>query len=200
MGRIHRLRLKSRMSRSEVSIDSKYGAGGSLTRCSVCKKDSKDTKRCTVCYMVWCCGQECQNTGWEDHKAECKKTRKEYKVVKVSKTLAEAMGKEEEEHETRINLLNSTNTKVPGKPTKKSHFVVKVQVPAMKDGLPMCIYNQDRSTDGFMSYNGNEDIYVELSKQIRSKGFQGLKGYFRVILDKDRLKLNPYKLQTVETW
>ena len=48
--------------------------------CRVCKVD-KDSKRCTGCYMVWYCGQECQVGDWPAHKTDCKVTRDQYKQV-----------------------------------------------------------------------------------------------------------------------
>ena len=88
--------------------------------------------------------------------------------------------------------------------TKKSHFVVKVQLDLYKKDAPRFIYNQDRSLQGYLCSKGNDKVYEELNQQIRRKGFGGLKGYFRVILDKEkqdciRIKLNPFKIQIVET-
>ena len=71
----------------------------------------------------------------------------------------------------------------------------------------MFIYNQDRSMQGYLCFKGNEKVYDELNQQIKNRGFQGLKGYFRAILETEKvdsegleIKVNPYKLQIVETW
>lgn len=55
-------------------------AGGSLRLCKVCQIN-KDTKRCTGCYMVWYCGQKCQQENWSDHKEKCKTNKKQYRDV-----------------------------------------------------------------------------------------------------------------------
>ena len=46
-------------------------AGGSFSKCSVCKR-TENTKRCTGCYFVWYCGRRCQEEHWPRHKEECK--------------------------------------------------------------------------------------------------------------------------------
>ena len=128
--------------------------------------------------------------GWLEHKDECKKTRDEYKTVKLSENpLFEVMAREEglAKEDIYEGVMSFTNGIKPGRKAsakKKSHFVVKVQV-AVMDAVngSMYVYNQDRSLQGHLVRSGNETVHQELSQQIRSKGFRGLKGYFRAILE-----------------
>ena len=46
-------------------------AGGSFSKCSVCKR-TENTKRCSGCYFVWYCGRRCQKEHWPRHQEECK--------------------------------------------------------------------------------------------------------------------------------
>eukprot|EP00090_Calanus_glacialis_P022157 TRINITY_DN34193_c0_g1_i1.p1 TRINITY_DN34193_c0_g1~~TRINITY_DN34193_c0_g1_i1.p1 ORF type:complete len:235 (+),score=56.90 TRINITY_DN34193_c0_g1_i1:48-707(+) len=189
----------------------KLEAGGSLTKCFACNKGNNENKRCTGCYMVWYCGQECRYAGWERHKVECKKTRKEYKTVKLIKSHSKAWEEGDKPYELHLSLTKGTkqirHVGEASDPPKKSHFVVKVQISVFKAEGPMFIYNQDRSMQGYLCFKGNEKVYDELNQQIKNRGFQGLKGYFRAILDSEKvdsegleIKVNPYKLQIVETW
>ena len=169
----------------------KLEAGGSFVKCITCSKVRKDNKRCTGCYMVWYCGQDCQMKGWDEHKVECKKTRKEYKTVKLLKTLAETRGLDREDMVevgySFTNGIKTNNNNKPADTTKKSHFVVKVQIDMFSELGPMFIYNQDRDLQGYLCFKENEKVYDELKQQIRSKGFgglqnlysAGLKGYFQ---------------------
>ena len=172
----------------------KYEAGGSLSKCEVCKA-KKEIKRCTGCYMVWYCGQECQTKGWEDHKVECKKTRKEYTVIRLTQ-----MKLPPGQVGVSICRLNG-NVYGDGeyRKLKKTHFVVKVQIPLDNAAFPLFIYNEDRSISGELCKEGNEEIHGELSRQIRSVGIG--KGYFRAFLDKEKqLKINPLRSQPPESW
>ena len=41
-------------------------AAGSLRKCLHCSK--KTSKKCSGCYLVYWCGQECLKAGWENHR------------------------------------------------------------------------------------------------------------------------------------
>ena len=82
---------------------------------------------------------------------------------------------------------------------KKTHFMVKVQIPLDNAAFPLFIYNEDRSISGELCKEGNEEIHGELSRRIRSVGIG--KGYFRAFLDKEKqLKINPLRSQPLESW
>ena len=86
----------------------------------------------------------------------------------------------------------------------KSHFVVKVQIPMMDDGgAPLSIYNKDTSFQTMLYKENNEYVHEELVKNIKEKGFHGLKGYFQVIFKADnpgRFKINSSMILPNEAW
>ena len=147
--------------------------------------------------MLWYCGWECQNGGWKDHKIECKKTREEYKTVRIQDQL----------HISTCILKNGVYSQSKGGHSVKSHFVVKVQL-TMVDG-PMLVYNEDKTIIGHLLRKGNEDVYDELGRQIQRAGFGTGQGFFRAILNKVKekisphvieLQINPLRQQIVENW
>ena len=68
----------------------------------------------------------------------------------------------------------------------------------------LAIYNKDRSFYITLSKEGNENVYEELSERIKSKGVDGLKGYFHAILEKKKgkeiLKINTQRMGSVDAW
>jgi len=176
----------------------KEDAGGCLWRCKVCQVNS-DTKRCTGCYMVWYCGEKCQNVDWPDHKQECKDTRRQYKKVIMRVQWKETVMN----HATRkFHVSNAGDL-----PTKK-HFPVKVQVGFGDD--PLLIYNKDRSLIGNLHREKQEEIFDSLVRAIKEKGYKGLKGYFYAIyLGNDSvgdseatktMKINPVNILPLMDW
>ena len=97
----------------------------------MCKVD-KDSKRCTGCYMVWYCGQDCQVGDWPCHKTDCKVTRDQYKQVLLV------------EQKTAVvnNITKKTHVNCVGDLPSKNHFVVKVQagVVARPTRDPLLVY------------------------------------------------------------
>ena len=141
--------------------------------------------------------------GWEGHKVDCMKFRKEYQTVRIS-TIEDIAA-------CFFNPQNFSHCKEGDRPMK-SHFVIKIQAEAadmLNAEGNLLVYNEDRSVDGFLCKKGNEKVHAELSKQIRSAGPGQVKGkgYFRAILNKDKknpdvmeVKVNPFRLQRVENW
>ena len=43
-------------------------AAGSMRRCSHCNR--KTSKKCSGCYVVYWCGRDCLEAGWDDHRQE----------------------------------------------------------------------------------------------------------------------------------
>jgi len=181
-------------------------AGGSLRLCNVCQVDG-DTKRCTGCYMVWYCGQKCQQANWSDHKEKCKTTKKQYRDVILI------------EEKTVVQSLSSKKCYVNnvGDLPSKKHFVVKVQVDMGDAGNgPLLIYNKDKSLAGRLLRTRQEEVFDMLIDSIKKKGYKGLKGYFYAIyigeISKDGeeckdgkpeaklLKINPVEILPLETW
>merc|ERR1719318_163248 len=175
---------KARATEAGVSLKS--------NKCKVCGK-SKDIKRCTGCYLVWYCGAQCQNGDWKDHKEDCKKITKEYKRVKVM----DAIGA------VPCSLLTKQEYSVKNLP-KKHHFMVKLQIALadMHKNNPFLIYNEDRTLLGDLWRDGNEKVYDELMKKVRGEGIGKVRGYFRAFFDreKEELKVNPMRIQVVNTW
>ena len=158
-----------------------------ISKCEVCRK-KKNIKRCTGCYTVWYCGQKCQMKGWKEHKDECKKAKEEYTNV----LLRERAG------QTTSFLSGKVYAGDQVKP-KKSHFLVKVQVPLDNPSFPLLVYNENRSVMGELWKEGNELAHAELNKVI-NEGFIPGKGYFRAIFTENQLKINPVRAQPVQVW
>ena len=90
---------------------------------------------------------------------------------------------------------------------KKHHFMVKLQIalvalPSRQKHNPFLIYNEDRTLLGDLWRDGNENVYDELLKQVRSRGTGKVKGYFRAFFEreKEELKINPMRIQVVNNW
>jgi len=176
----------------------KEDAGGCLWLCKVCQVNS-DTKRCTGCYMVWYCGEKCQNVDWPDHKQECKNTRKQYKevtmLVQWKETVMNRVSR-------KFQVSNAED-----RPTKK-HFPVKVQVATVDD--PLLIYNRDRSFIGNLHREKQEEIFDSLVRAIREKGYKGMKGFFYAIYvgndssgdsgTTKTMKINPVNILPLMNW
>ena len=188
--------------------DAKVEAGGSFTLCKVCGVDD-DNKRCTGCYMVWYCGEECQVGDWSAHKKDCKVIKKQYMEVQLV------------EH-SMAGLDNITQEmyvhKIGDVPSKK-HFVVKVQASLEHPQGRLFVYNRDRSLCGYVHREGSEQVYDMLLKSIREEGFMGRKGFYYAIYSGKKgkegmskkkknnnstptveIKINPAKILPVETW
>ena len=97
----------------------------------------------------------------------------------------------------------------PSSRPKKSHFVVKIQVPLTIGTSPdsngdLGVYNKDRSFMISLRKEDNEDVYKELRDTIEMEGFKGLKGYFHAILEKrggkEFLKINTTRICPLEPW
>ena len=97
----------------------------------------------------------------------------------------------------------------PASNLKKSHFVVKIQVPLSMGNVPdkeadLGVYNKDRSFMISLRKENNEDVYKELCSTIETEGFRGLKGYFHAILEKkggkEILKINTTRICPLEPW
>jgi len=190
-------------------LKSKIQAGGSLSACSLCNKSSSSSeeknKRCTGCFMVWYCSRECQLKAWEEHKEECSKAKKEYKPVKLTRdknmfeaVVSQTSGFKKNKRNVKPNMEEMN---------KKKHFTVKIQISLMdSENSDMLLYNQERTIMGRISKRENKNIFPVLHSQITNSPL-GVKGFFRAISDQSitdpddfELKVNPYRIQTPETW
>ena len=102
----------------------KEEAGGSLRICSLCQLSKAENKKCTGCYFVYYCSQNCQREDWARHKEECKKIRGEFQDCTVDL----------QSYSGRSNLSNKFYMRRTGDLPQKSHFVVKVQLPLCESG------------------------------------------------------------------
>ena len=153
-GAINKEKIEEERSRAKVE------AGGSFHKCESCGKDDKGNKRCTGCFMVWYCGQECQKKEWEKHKAECKETRKEYKSVMLAKDLSKFYGDENLGVRQAFSFLSGKHYEINSEAQpKKSHFVVKIQRELTTDEHPMLVSNQDRSLQRYLCMEENKEVF-----------------------------------------
>lgn len=168
---------------------------GSYRKCAVCNKDA--SKRCSGCYLVWYCGRECQISGWNDHKKECKEMQKEYVEVQLK-----ASGKNHE-------ILRDTPAKCDLK--GKSHFIVKIQAPLdvfestrkKEDKEPessnLYVYNAENTINGFMV--PEMCAFQEACKAVKTHGLMGAKAYFYAMWEEGKgLKINLKRVQPPESW
>jgi len=176
----------------------KEEAGGSLRACSVCAEE-KDTKRCMGCYLVWYCGPDCQKLNWDQHKDPCKETKKKYVPVLLKTKMKDKVFTAWNMASGKVSL-----TKELGGTPKKMNFMVKVQVPLSENcpvHKPLYVYNKERSCQGFLFREGNENVYQLLKEKVEREGFKGLKGFFYATWEENRgLKINASDIQVVETW
>ena len=182
-------------------------AGGNFKQCQKCESYDRDTKRCTGCYLVWYCSSDCQKSDWENHKEQCRKTRKDFIPVAVKK-----------EHILGFDLLtgkNETNIEKAKKPSR-GHFIVKIQVNLDNTHGPLMIYKKDKTLYGKIQETGNEVAFATISKQVRKNGnSNGTKGYFYAIHKneegdnvkvemRDRreivIEINPTEILPIENW
>jgi len=181
----------------------KEEAGGSLRACSVCAEE-KDTMRCMGCYLVWYCGPDCQRIVWNEHKELCKETKKKFVPVKLKTEMTDAAVVM-----SKSFVSGKVSVGKNGVAPRKKNFMVKVQVPLSAQGTlvvvkqdPLYVYNQDRSCQGYLFQEGNEEVYRLLKEKVEEEGFKGIKGFFYATWDDNRglLKINATDIQVVETW
>ena len=156
-------------------------------KCTNCDS-KKSLKKCTGCYHFWYCSPDCLREDWDRHKPECKAINKEYKLCS--------------------NLFSSSRNKEDDK--IKGHFVVKVKIEHSKDDdlrpPSMIISNKDKTFEAKLEKDTNETVFEELYQNIVSKGWNGRKGYFHVLVDKVRrgtvrkFKINSSRILKNESW
>jgi len=150
--------------------------------CGGCGKNAEDNKKCTGCFHVFYCSRNCQVTHWAQHKADCKEIQSEYKSIHCTTDDGYVHG---------IDIKGKEYKVEPGSCSKKSHFVVKIQVPLLEEDYEsfLVVYNRDKSFLTHVWKEKNEEAYIELVNIIRSHGFKGMKGYFHAILGDESLKI-----------
>jgi len=143
-----------------------------LKKCLVCK--SPANKRCSACYLVWYCGAECQRGDWSNHKSACKARRKEYIGV--------------------FGMVGLSGGSWSVDQAQNSGYqVIKIKF----DNEALHVSNKDNSLFGDIL--DDEEAGETLGPIIKSKGLNGLKGYFSSFLKKGALYVHPAILPP-ETW
>ena len=110
------------------------------------------TKRCTGCYLVLFCSEDCFKKTWPAHKSACKETKAQFKTARLT-------------NEYMTHLMNLRSNKVITKdscssPPVKKHFVVPIQVPQDVDGGQLLVYNEDRSVLGGLEREFNPQVVI----------------------------------------
>eukprot|EP00092_Neocalanus_flemingeri_P108905 GFUD01139896.1.p1 GENE.GFUD01139896.1~~GFUD01139896.1.p1 ORF type:complete len:457 (+),score=101.89 GFUD01139896.1:159-1373(+) len=181
-----------------------------LGKCNVCQVgDGKmKSKRCTGCFLVWYCGEQCQSKDWSEHRVSCKETRAKYVPVIITD-----LGEEEQ---TSI-VEGKVYVHRKGDKPSKTHFVVKVQVPEVQSLKPgeesgaLKVYNKDKSMCGYLYRGEQERVYGQLMKDIKEKGmFGGTKAFFYAVyteneidlgnMDCFEIKINTTQMMPPEKW
>jgi hypothetical protein len=171
--------------------------GRELTNCDVC--DSPNAKRCKGCYMAFYCDHQCQISGWNIHKKECKNNRQQYQEVNFLRQQPGYVNTDLTKKEREYNYIDKLS--VP----EKGHFIVKVQIPLdnrySKQENVLTIYNEKKTVFGYI--NEEDTMYSKLYQAIKEGGVFGDKGFFHAILDvkgtQQHLKINPTLLPP-ELW
>jgi len=161
--------------------------------CGGCGKNDDDNKKCTGCFHVFYCSSKCQTSNWSQHKNLCKEIQTEYMVCHF----------ETNQYIIGIDSKGKEYKRPPGSWSKKSHFVVKVQIPLSGTMEMMLIYNKDKSFQIHMKRKENEKVYDELNNIIKSDGFKGIKGYFHAILSEESsksVKINTKRILPPQPW
>jgi len=176
--------------------EAKRNSPNEQRRCGGCGKTAEDNKKCTGCFHVFYCSRNCQVTHWPQHKIECKEIQSEYKAIH---------GLVDADYGHGIDIKGKEFKVEPGSCSKKSHFVVKVQVPLFEPGHEalMLIYNRDKSFLIHVKKEKNEKAYTELVDIIRSRGFQKMKGYFHAILcdeSSKTVRINTKRILPLQPW
>ena len=162
------------------------------TKCSYCGKIDQDNKKCTGCYLVWYCSSKCQKDHWRLHKAQCLRTKSQYRICTYNPMyMSSLLGNGKWKANPIYSQPPSEN-----KNLKKTHFIVKAQI---SNDKPIYISNKDKSFSVVMKKDDNEDVFKLLMEKISAEGFCGEKGYFHLILeagDNDlcQFRINPYNI------
>jgi len=164
-------------------------------KCEGCGQKG-DYKKCSGCYHVFYCSRNCQALHWKKHKTICKEIQSEYKIIHYERGLG-------------FNFKGEKYKILAGSSTKKSHFVVKIQVALTFDNQltqndsALLTYNEDKSFLFYLKKEKNEKAYNELVYIIRARGFKGMKGYFSAIISDESsktLKINTKKILPPQPW
>ena len=171
--------------------------------------------------MVFFCGRDCQAKDWDNHKDKCKIIQKEYKLCQISYTIEDPTGKihasmamnpkeVEYKKEALRELLLDINSD-----SKKSHFVVKIEDPlgfmnsVVGAELPLFIQNKEKTFAGFIEKELNEEVYSEIIRVLKERGFKNSMAYFYAIVERtgtgnnnvvNVVKINLTRILPVETW
>jgi len=164
-------------------------------QCEGCGLNKKDNKKCSACYHVHYCSSKCQSKHWTEHKEKCKEIQSEYKVFHCMANYTGYSG---------IDSNGKDYERPPGTWSKKSHFVVKIQIPLLEKWQDATlIYNRDRSFLKHMAKIQNEKSFDELIEVIKTEGFNGLKGYFHAVLEdvaSETIKINTKRILPPQPW
>ena len=156
--------------------------------------EKRVTLRCTGCKIFYYCGRECQMSGWNDHKKQCKEMQKEYVDVQLKQ--GNVTGK------AKWKAVDGND-----KPTGKAHFVVKVQVPLdafevvnpKNKKEPILVYNAENTINGFIT--SEMVAYQKALEAVKGHGLMGAKAYFYAIWEESKgLKINLNTIQAPEPW
>jgi len=161
--------------------------------CGGCGKNDDGNKKCTGCFFVFYCSSKCQTNNWTQHKNKCKEIQEEYMVCRL----------ETNQYIIGIDSKGKEFKRPPGTWSKKSHFVVKIQIPLSGGMDMMLIYNKDKSFQVHLKRKTNEKAYDELDAIIKSEGFKGIKGYFHAILSDESpktVKINTKRVLPPQPW
>ncbi|KAK7483873.1 hypothetical protein BaRGS_00024890 [Batillaria attramentaria] len=77
---LHRAACK----KPESTKEAKMTGENTVAKCSHCEKQSSNLRRCTGCFGIWYCSNECQRKHWTVHRTTCQK-RKEPENTKRDK-------------------------------------------------------------------------------------------------------------------
>ena len=192
---------KSQEESKMIRKEQRKEAGGILKQCGGCGERGKN--RCLGCLMEFYCGEDCQRKEWGSHKQECKKVRKQFKMVII--TDLDTMGEISGNAKSMIKMTK-------GKVTEK-YLIVKITV----TGLVMMANILDLTiNDPLLRSPGQEELYDQLRKQVLEKGQElpalpGESKKFKAFFfgmykgrtdggDGHRIKINPEQVLPMREW
>ena len=131
-------------------------AEGGWKSCTWCGK-RRGSKRCSACWTVFYCSQECQRNAWrEGHKDKCKDVRKKFKEIVLLPI---------QEVEPMRKMCEAMN-KMP-----ESEAVFKAKVTVVSPGSTITIHNKEMTIIGELArLPGQEVVFDKLKRVVEEMG------------------------------
>ena len=185
--------------REVVEERERQGAAVGLRVCGAqgCMKGGR--LRCLGCFFEFYCSSSCQREAWGQHKADCKKARREFKTVVVKKGFCPPF------HFTHQQSMNTMT---------KGHCIVQISEILDKPNYltwgenwktgELLVKNEDSTILGNMARDGQEQLFDRIARDCKEKGFKGNVGCYMAIMKSNtsvmEVEVNVERMLPPELW